>query len=349
MIMADNSKPQSLLLMVAGAKGAVASTVAVAAAVMRKKPEAILPSLTTGNSFSYPGFPRAIYMTGWDKQPAQLTACVKTHGVLPENLWLDEHARPKQLDGLRRRQEMVCLGYQKVTMDEKARYVLEHFNTVARRYDLMNTLLSFGIHHLWKRTAVKMLELNPGDCVLDVCGGTGDLSILAGRAVELSGQVIVYDINRAMLDVGRHKLNGRKRAKRIRFIQGDAQHLSFSDGHFDAAMVGFGIRNVPRMDQALREMYRVLKPGGKMLCLEFSKPTAPLFRILYDVYSFYIMPLLGEIIVGSRKAYTHLPESIRTFALPEELTAMMGRAGFSQVTTRKLTNGIAVIHVATKD
>lgn len=274
--------------------------------------------------------------------------CADETDFMKKSIWLDEHARPKQLDGLRRRQEMVCLGYQKVTMDEKARYVFEHFNTVARRYDLMNTLLSFGIHHLWKRTAVKMLELNPGNCVLDVCGGTGDLSILAGRAVEPSGQVIVYDINRAMLDVGRHKLNGRKRAKRIRFIQGDAQHLSFPDGHFDAAMVGFGIRNVPRMDQALREMYRVLKPGGKMLCLEFSKPTAPLFRILYDVYSFYIMPLLGEIIVGSRKAYTHLPESIRTFALPEELAAMMGRAGFSQVTTRKLTNGIAVIHLATK-
>ncbi|MBU0699535.1 MAG: bifunctional demethylmenaquinone methyltransferase/2-methoxy-6-polyprenyl-1,4-benzoquinol methylase UbiE [Pseudomonadota bacterium] len=268
---------------------------------------------------------------------------------MKKSRWLDEHDRRYQLDGLQGRRETAFLGYRQVTPDEKARYVLRHFNTVARRYDLMNTLLSFGIHHLWKQAAIKMLGLNSGDRVLDVCGGTGDLAVLGGRAVGPSGLVIVYDINRAMIDAGRGKLTGFASGKRIWFVQGNAEDLSFPDGSFDAAMLGFGIRNVPRMDQGFREMYRILKPGGKMLCLEFSKPTAPLFRWLYDFYSFYIMPLLGEIIVGSRKAYTHLPESIRTFATPDELTAIIEQAGFARIKTHKLTNGIAVIHMGTKD
>ncbi|MBU0987199.1 MAG: class I SAM-dependent methyltransferase, partial [Proteobacteria bacterium] len=203
-------------------------------------------------------------------------------------------------------------------------------------------------HHLWKRSAVGMLGLNSGDRVLDVCGGTGDLAILAAGALGPEGRTIIYDINRAMIDAGRHKITGVAFAKQIHFVQGDAEHLSFPDGSFDAVMVGFGIRNVTRIDQGFREMYRILKPGGKMMCLEFSKPTAPLFRRLYDIYSFYIMPLLGEIIVGSAKAYSHLPESIRTWALPDEITGLLERIGFSNVATRKFTNGIAVIHMATK-
>ena len=242
----------------------------------------------------------------------------------------------------------VYFGFRRVAENEKARMVRRHFNTVARRYDLMNTLLSFGIHHLWKRTAVQMLALKPGARVLDVCGGTGDLAVLAARAAGPGAQVIVYDINAAMLDVGRHKLAGNAVGRQIRFIQGDAERIAFADEHFDAAMVGFGIRNVTRMEDAFREMYRTLKPGGKMLCLEFSKPTAPVFRWLYDIYSFHIMPLLGDLIVGSRQAYTHLPESIRTFALPDELTAILKRIGFVRVVTCKLTNGIAMIHLAVK-
>jgi len=262
--------------------------------------------------------------------------------------WLDEYDRRDQPVVHPPHRKMSYFGYQRVPVDTKAQWVLQHFNTVAKKYDLMNTLLSFGIHLLWKRTAVKIMALNPEDRVLDVCGGTGDLAILAVRAIGGTGQVIVYDINRAMIDAGRHKVTGSAYGSRIGFVQGDAEQLSFPDEYFDAAMVGFGIRNVPRMDQGFREMCRVLKPGGKIMCLEFSKPTAPLFRWLYDIYSFHVMPLLGEIIVGSRKAYTHLPESIRTFSSPDELTDLLERVGFSQITTRKLTNGIAMIHMAIK-
>ncbi len=262
--------------------------------------------------------------------------------------WLEGGGLTQKLNASENNQKLSFFGYQRVSESEKAQWVRRHFNTVARKYDLMNTLLSFGIHHLWKRTAVKMMALNPGDRVLDVCGGTGDLAVLAYRIVGPVGRVIIYDINRAMIHAGRKKLSTSPSGQQIPFVQGDAEHISFPDRYFDAAMVGFGIRNVTRMDQGFREMHRILKPRGKFMCLEFSKPTAPVFRRLYDIYSFYVMPLLGEIIVGSRKAYTHLPESIRTFVGPDELTELMKQAGFSQVMTRKLTNGIAMIHVATK-
>jgi len=262
--------------------------------------------------------------------------------------WLDEYNKEDRPEDVQRSQKTAYFGYRKVPEDEKSQWVLRHFNSVARRYDLMNTLLSFGIHHLWKRTAVRMMELSPGDRVLDVCGGTGDLAIFAAGIVGRSGQVIIYDINRAMIEAGVDKVDASASGERIWFVQGDAEHVSFLDGYFDAAMVGFGIRNVTHMDQGFKEMCRVLKPGGKMMCLEFSKPTSPLFRWLYDIYSFQVMPAIGEIIAGSSKAYMHLTESIRTFAMPEELTALLKQVGFSTVTERKLTNGIAMIHLAVK-
>jgi demethylmenaquinone methyltransferase/2-methoxy-6-polyprenyl-1,4-benzoquinol methylase len=267
---------------------------------------------------------------------------------MKQKRWLDEYGEMKQAVKADQLQKEAFFGYQKVSEDEKSQWVLRHFNSVARRYDLMNTLLSFGIHHLWKRSAVKMMGLKAGDRVLDVCGGTGDLAILAAESVGRSGQVIIYDINRAMIEAGVQKIKHLPLEDRIRFVQGDAELISFPDGSFDAAMVGFGIRNVTHMDQGFKEMCRVLKPGGKMMCLEFSKPTWPLFRWMYDVYSFHVMPALGEIFAGSSKAYLHLTESIRTFALPDELTAVLKKVGFSEVTERKLTNGIAMIHLALK-
>jgi len=271
-----------------------------------------------------------------------------TEIFMKQTEWLDKNNPQNKTAGPELPQRKAYFGYQQVPEDKKAQRVLQHFNSVAKKYDLMNTLLSFGIHHLWKRSAVKTMTLKPGDRVLDVCGGTGDLAILAAKPVGEAGRVIIYDINRAMIEAGLHKVNHSPLKKRIGFIQGDAERLPFPDGHFDAAMVGFGIRNVTRMDQGFKEMCRVLKPGGKMMCLEFSKPTAPVFRFLYDIYSFQLMPLLGDLIAGSRKAYLHLPESIRTFALPHELTAILKRVGFSRVTERKLTNGIAMIHLAVK-
>ena len=244
--------------------------------------------------------------------------------------------------------EETYFGYRRVSAAEKGRLVKDHFDTVAGRYDLMNTLLSFGLHHLWKRTAVKMLALRPTERVLDVCGGTADLALLAARAVGPRGRVVVLDLNRAMLAAGRPKVAGAGLTGNIFFVQGDAENLACPDAAFDAAMVGFGIRNLIHPEAGFREMHRVLKPGGRLMCLEFSQPVNSWFRRLYDFYSFQVMPLAGRLAVGSRQAYTYLPESIRMFARPEDLSALLTELGFTRVRYRRLSNGIAGVHVGVK-
>jgi len=239
-------------------------------------------------------------------------------------------------------------GYKEVPEHDKVNWVRRHFNVVAEKYDFMNTLLSFGVHHLWKRTAIKMLGLNKGDVVIDVCGGTGDLSLLAARDIGLSGRVLLYDMNRAMMEKGRVKVKRSPFQKNILFVQGDAESICTPGSRFDAATIGFGIRNLTHMELGFKEMYRILKPGGKLMCLEFSRPITPWFRWLYDFYSFHIMPFLGKLLVGSKQAYTYLPESIRVFPLPDELGGMLENIGFSNVTYRRMTNGIAVVHLAKK-
>jgi demethylmenaquinone methyltransferase / 2-methoxy-6-polyprenyl-1,4-benzoquinol methylase len=248
----------------------------------------------------------------------------------------------------RRQGEMVYAGYRQVPADEKARLVQRHFSAIARKYDLMNTILSFGFHHLWKRTAVRMLELKAGDRVIDVCGGTADLSLLATRYTKSSGRVIVCDMNWAMLEAGRPKAVRAPFGETISWVQGDAENLSCADQSFDAVMVGFGVRNLTHLEKGFREMHRVLKPGGKLMCLEFSKPPALWFRLLYDLYSFILIPLAGRLFTGSLEAYTYLFESIRMFPSPEALASLLEEIGFSQVTYHKLTNGIAVIHRGVK-
>jgi demethylmenaquinone methyltransferase / 2-methoxy-6-polyprenyl-1,4-benzoquinol methylase len=245
-------------------------------------------------------------------------------------------------------QRTAYFGYRRVSAAAKGKLVHQHFDTVARRYDLMNTLLSFGLHHLWKRAAVRMMELKPGMRVLDVCGGTADLALRAARAIGDTGGVIVYDINWAMMAAGWPKVAGSVLAPRLGYIQGDAERLSCPDASFDAAMVGFGIRNLTRPEVGFKEMFRVLKPGGTMMCLEFSKPKTAWFRRLYDFYSFYVMPAAGKIMVGSWEAYTYLPESIRMFSQPEELSAVLTGIGFTRVRYRRLTDGIAVIYLGVK-
>lgn len=239
-------------------------------------------------------------------------------------------------------------GFRKVSEKEKAGLVLQHFNFVARKYDFMNTLLSFGLQYLWKRSAVAMLGLKRGDWVLDLCGGTGDLSVLAARVVGVSGRAILYDINRTMIDHGRRKLDMKTEARSIHIVQGDAEKISFRDGRFDAAMVGFGIRNLTCIERGFEEMHRVLKPQGRVLCLEFSQPKSPVFRWIYDLYSFYVMPALGRVLTGSRQAYTYLPESIKLFPMPGELKLILERIGFRHVRYRRITNGIAVAHLGVK-
>jgi demethylmenaquinone methyltransferase/2-methoxy-6-polyprenyl-1,4-benzoquinol methylase len=246
------------------------------------------------------------------------------------------------------KEEMADFGFRRVPAGEKGKFVLRHFNSIARKYDFMNTLLSFGLHYLWKKWAVKSVQLKPGDKIIDVCGGTGDLSILAAEIIGPEGKAFLYDINRAMIEGGKPKIAKAFLSGRVVYVQGDAESISFPQGCFDAAMVGFGVRNLTRMEKGLAEMYRVLKLGGKLMCLEFSLPTSIWFRWLYDIYSFRLMPLLGKLLAGTREAYLYLPESIRRFPLPDEFTGMLRKVGFSRVHCRRLTNGIAVIYTGEK-
>ena len=185
----------------------------------------------------------------------------------------------------------VSFGFRRVSEEEKRKLVDDHFDSIASKYDWMNTVLSFGLHYLWKRVAVRMSGIKAGDKVLDVCGGTADLALLAADLVGGKGNVIVYDINESMMRRGQAKAAASRFSERILFVQGDAERISFPDDSLDAVMVGFGIRNFVHLQEGLREMHRVLKKGGSFTCLEFSRPGPAWFRALYHFYSFVIMPL----------------------------------------------------------
>lgn len=262
--------------------------------------------------------------------------------------WFDKDSRQQQLDEHIVQTGNTRFGIRTFQENEKVQAVIEHFNRVAPKYDFMNSLLSFGIQYVWKRAAIRMLNLSPGDAILDVCGGTGDLSIFASRYIGPRGKSVIYDINWQMIAAGRPKIDPDPKLRNITYVQGDAEQISFPDQSFNAAMVGFGIRNLTHLKRGFTEMYRVLKPGGKILCLEFSRPTNAVFRSLYDFYSFNIMPLLGGLITGAAQNYACLPETIRMFPLPEELSDMLRDIGFHQVTYKSFTNGIAVAHVGVK-
>src|SRR5512136_615998 len=192
----------------------------------------------------------------------------------------------------------VSFGFRTVSEAEKRKLVDKHFDSIATKYDWMNTVLSFGLHYLWKRIAARMSGIKAGDIVLDVCGGTADLALLAADLVGSTGHVVVYDINRAMMRIGQAKVAASHLTERVRFVQGDAERISFPDGSFDAVMVGFGIRNFVHLQEGLKQMHRVLKKGGSFTCLEFSRPDPAWFRALYNFYSFVIMPLAGSILAG---------------------------------------------------
>ena len=232
--------------------------------------------------------------------------------------------------------------------EQKSKTVLKYFDRIAFRYDLMNTLLSFGIHHLWKRNTIKTCKLKNGDIVLDLCGGTGDLSILAAQDTGKNGKVVLYDFSQEMLGSGVEKINKKHLSGIISPVCGDAETVSFPDNTFDAAFIGFGLRNLSDIEKGLKDIHRVLKPGSSLICLEFSQPVTPWFRKFYDFYSSNILPFLGKVITGSEEAYSYLHDSIRDFPLPDKLSEIMQQSGFKKVTYERLTNGIAVIHTASK-
>ena len=232
-------------------------------------------------------------------------------------------------------------GFQTVAEEEKAKHVANVFDSVASKYDIMNDLMSVGMHRLWKRFAVGLSSVREGQRVLDVAGGSADLSRLFLKQVGGSGQVVLTDINNAMLRVGRDRLIDAGITTPV--AQCDAEHLPFPANYFDCVSIAFGLRNVTHKDAALREMHRVLKPGGRVIVLEFSKVWKPL-EPLYDAYSFKLLPKIGEVIANDSDSYRYLAESIRMHPGQEELKQMMEEAGLERVEYFNLTGGVVAVH-----
>jgi len=241
-------------------------------------------------------------------------------------------------------------GFRQVSEDEKQTLVNRVFHSVARKYDIMNDVMSGGMHRLWKDVMVTWLSppRMSGWRALDVAGGTGDIAF---RMIEASGRyahVTVLDINSSMLDIGRERAVKKGLADYVDFVEANAEALPFADNHFDAYTIAFGIRNVPHVNKALEEARRVLKPGGRFMCLEFSEVEIPILDKLYDLWSFHGIPRIGQIIAGDADSYRYLVESIRKFPGQKDFAAMIGKAGFARVNYRNLTGGIAAVHSGRK-
>lgn len=240
--------------------------------------------------------------------------------------------------------ETTHFGYQQVAAGEKARKVAGVFDSVAGQYDLMNDLMSLGAHRLWKRFAVSISGVRAGDWVLDLAGGTGDLSSRLLSQVGPKGRVVLSDINASMLNEGRRRLIDEGAVGNIAYAQIDAEQLPFADNTFDCVTIGFGLRNVTDKDRALASMYRVLKPGGRAVILEFSHPVAPGLRPIYDLYSFAVLPILGKLVANDTASYRYLAESIRVHPNQDALLSMMQTAGFERCQYFNLAGGIVAVH-----
>ena len=235
-------------------------------------------------------------------------------------------------------------GFEQVAYDDKVNKVAGVFHSVASKYDVMNDLMSFGIHRVWKRYTIEMSGVRPGHNVLDLAGGTGDLAAKFARIVGQQGSVTVADINDSMLKVGRERLTDKGIAGNVQYVQANAECLPFPDNHFDAITIAFGLRNVTDKDAALRSMYRVLKPGAPLLVLEFSKPESAVLSKVYDTYSFKLLPFMGKVVADDPDSYKYLAESIRMHPDQETLKGMMSEAGFEKCEYFNLTGGIVALH-----
>lgn len=235
-------------------------------------------------------------------------------------------------------------GYRQIPVGDKVGMVREVFDSVADKYDLMNDLMSLGIHRLWKRTAITLSNVRQGDQVLDLAGGTGDLTILYEKRVRPAGSVVLADINGSMLEVGRSRLIDQGLVSNIFYTQVNAECLPFADNSFDCVCIAFGLRNVTDKDAALRSMFRILRPGGRCIILEFSHPKLELLKKIYDTYSFKILPILGKTIANDSESYRYLAESIRMHPEQDRLREMMENAGFERCGYFNLTQGIVAVH-----
>lgn len=235
-------------------------------------------------------------------------------------------------------------GYQTVNTEEKVKKVADVFHSVAGKYDLMNDLMSMGIHRIWKRLTIEKSGVRRGNHVLDLAGGTGDLTAKFSKIVGEKGKVILGDINDSMLKVGRESLTDKGIAGNVEYVQLNAECLPFPDNSFDCITIAFGLRNVTDKDAALASMYRVLKPGGRLLVLEFSKPVAPGLSPIYDFYSFRILPVIGKLVANDAESYQYLAESIRMHPDQETLKSMMENAGFERCDYTNMTGGVVALH-----
>ncbi|WP_158781992.1 bifunctional demethylmenaquinone methyltransferase/2-methoxy-6-polyprenyl-1,4-benzoquinol methylase UbiE [Pantoea sp. BAV 3049] len=235
-------------------------------------------------------------------------------------------------------------GFQTVAKSDKAEMVADVFHSVAAKYDLMNDLMSFGIHRIWKRFTIDCSGVRRGQRVLDLAGGTGDLTAKFSRLVGETGEVVLADINSSMLKVGREKLRNIGIVGNVNYVQANAEALPFPDNYFDCITIAFGLRNVTEKEKALASMFRVLKPGGRLLVLEFSKPVLEPLNKAYDAYSFHILPRIGELVAKDAGSYRYLAESIRMHPDQETLKQMMEDVGFENTTYHNLTGGIVALH-----
>ncbi|MFD2631521.1 bifunctional demethylmenaquinone methyltransferase/2-methoxy-6-polyprenyl-1,4-benzoquinol methylase UbiE [Idiomarina piscisalsi] len=243
-----------------------------------------------------------------------------------------------------RKDDSIDFGYQKVARSEKKNLVANVFQSVASKYDVMNDLMSFGIHRLWKRYTIDCSGVRKGMKVLDIAGGTGDLTAQFSRRVGPEGEVVLADINDAMLKVGRDKLRDRGVVGNVRYVQADAEELPFDDNTFDVITIAFGLRNVTDKGKALSSMLRVLKPGGRLLILEFSKPVSATLNQVYDFYSFNILPKMGQVVANDADSYQYLAESIRMHPDQDTLKSMMETAGYEKVDYQNMTGGVVALH-----